>query len=172
MWPFVDRYIQRAGNVGCCNWRYPSMVKQAELMWAEKWSTRSGEREYGHNRVVSTRPRSPLTPRAHVGSNPDPPSFVMGSPYSPYTPTHPHHLAFWWISFANHLWKFLQMPYFKLFIYFFKLKELLLSQIILCPIILFWRQRLHFILFLLNNLQKLHLLCHSVFVSSFILVGV
>lgn len=62
------------------------MVKQAELMWAEKGSTRSGERECGHNGVVSSRPRSPLTPRAHVGSNPGPPSFVMGSPYSPYTP--------------------------------------------------------------------------------------
>ena len=32
----VDRYIQRAGKVGCCNWRYHSMVKQAELMWAER----------------------------------------------------------------------------------------------------------------------------------------
>ncbi|KAM3740073.1 hypothetical protein ACB098_08G071900 [Castanea mollissima] len=77
---FSQRYIQKAGT--------------AELMWAEKGPRRSGERGYGHNGVVSSRPRSPMTPRTHVGSNPDPPSFVMGSPYSPYTPTHPHHLAF------------------------------------------------------------------------------
>ena len=85
----VDMYIQRAGKVG-----YPSMVKQAELMWAEKGPRRSGERGSGHNGVESSRLRSPMTPRAHVGSNPDQSSFVMGSPYSPYTPTHPHHLAF------------------------------------------------------------------------------
>ncbi|KAK7853352.1 hypothetical protein CFP56_036171 [Quercus suber] len=69
----VDRYIQRAGKVGCCNWRYPSMVKQVELMWAEKEPRRSGKRGSGHNGVVSSRPRSPMNPRAHVGSNPDPP---------------------------------------------------------------------------------------------------
>ncbi|KAF3968863.1 hypothetical protein CMV_007296 [Castanea mollissima] len=79
----------------CSNYVY--MLRNrclAELMWAEKGPRRSGERGYGHNGVVSSRPRSPMTPRTHVGSNPDPPSFVMGSPYSPYTPTHPHHLAF------------------------------------------------------------------------------
>nr|POE59999.1 hypothetical protein CFP56_03593 [Quercus suber] len=58
-------YIQRAGKVGCCNWRYPSMVKQVELMWAEKEPRRSGKRGSGHNGVVSSRPRSPMNPRAH-----------------------------------------------------------------------------------------------------------
>uniref|UniRef100_A0A2N9J3U2 Uncharacterized protein n=1 Tax=Fagus sylvatica TaxID=28930 RepID=A0A2N9J3U2_FAGSY len=89
---FSQRYIQRAGKVGCWIWRYPSMLKQAELMWAEKGPRRT-DRRYGHNGMMSSRPRSPMTPRAHVDNNP--PSFVMGSPYSPYssTPTH-HHLPF------------------------------------------------------------------------------
>ncbi|KAK7853351.1 extra-large guanine nucleotide-binding protein 1 [Quercus suber] len=42
-------------KVGCCNWRYPSMVKQVELMWAEKEPRRSGKRGSGHNGVVSSR---------------------------------------------------------------------------------------------------------------------
>ncbi|KAJ7964321.1 extra-large guanine nucleotide-binding protein 3-like [Quillaja saponaria] len=44
---FSHRYIERAGKVGCCSWRYPSMMKQAELKWAEKGPRRSGERGYG-----------------------------------------------------------------------------------------------------------------------------
>ncbi|XP_048227094.1 uncharacterized protein LOC8281997 [Ricinus communis] len=89
---FSQRYIQRAGMVGCCS-RYPSTVKQAELKWAEKGPRRSGDRAYGHNSMMS-RSRSPVNPRttptrAHVNSNP--PSFVSGSPYSPYS-THHHHL--------------------------------------------------------------------------------
>ncbi|XP_040991996.1 uncharacterized protein LOC121238953 [Juglans microcarpa x Juglans regia] len=93
---FSQRYIQRAGKVGWC-WGYPSMVKPAELKWAEKGPKRSDERAYdthGHvrsGRVMSRSPRSPITPRAHAGSNS--PSFVAGSPYTVHTPTH-HHLPF------------------------------------------------------------------------------
>ncbi|XP_058073278.1 uncharacterized protein LOC131222279 [Magnolia sinica] len=82
---FSQRYIQRAGKVGCCS-RYPSIVKQQELKWAEKGPRKSGERRHGRSGMVS-RSASPVIPRtptrAHVSS---PPSFVMGSPFSHHHP--------------------------------------------------------------------------------------
>ncbi|KAL5710037.1 hypothetical protein ACHQM5_020649 [Ranunculus cassubicifolius] len=93
---FSQRYIHRAGNLGCCGTgyfaRYPSLVKQQELKWAEKGPRRSrGERGYDRSGMVS-RSRSPVTPRTptrtHVSSGPN--SFAMSSQFSPYTPTHPH----------------------------------------------------------------------------------
>ncbi|KAF5744441.1 hypothetical protein HS088_TW07G00012 [Tripterygium wilfordii] len=112
---FSQRYINKAGKVGCWS-RYPAMVKQAELKWAEKGPRRSGERgSYSRSRVIMSRSMDPPTrPRPHRGSgtrnppnsfvNPsspyspnyatrNPPPFVTPpSPYSPYTtPTH-HHL--------------------------------------------------------------------------------
>ncbi|CAA3016183.1 Hypothetical predicted protein [Olea europaea subsp. europaea] len=94
---FSQRYIQRAGNVGCCM-GYPSKVKQQELKWAEKGPRRSGENRYGaggRSGMVSTS-RSPMTPRTptRAYSPSTPPSFVMGSPYSPYSPTTHHALPF------------------------------------------------------------------------------
>ncbi|THG20058.1 hypothetical protein TEA_025487 [Camellia sinensis var. sinensis] len=95
------RYIQRAGQTGCCmKFRYPSMVMQQELKWAEKGPRRSGERRYGsttHSTMMS-RSRSPITPRtptrAHSHGGPaETPSFVMNSPYSAYSPTN-HPLPF------------------------------------------------------------------------------
>ncbi|KAF5954565.1 hypothetical protein HYC85_007421 [Camellia sinensis] len=96
-----NRYIQRAGQTGCCmKFRYPSMVMQQELKWAEKGPRRSGERRYGsttHSTMMS-RSRSPITPRtptrAHSHGGPaETPSFVMNSPYSAYSPTN-HPLPF------------------------------------------------------------------------------
>lgn len=88
-----DRYIQRAGNVGCCM-GYPSTVKQQELKWAEKGPRKSGENRYGQSMMVS-RSRSPIrrpaTPTSLSPSNP--PSFVMSSAYSPYSPSK-HHMPF------------------------------------------------------------------------------
>ncbi|XP_028056651.1 uncharacterized protein LOC114260680 [Camellia sinensis] len=98
---FSERYIQRAGQTGCCmKFRYPSMVMQQELKWAEKGPRRSGERRYGsttHSTMMS-RSRSPITPRtptrAHSHGGPaETPSFVMNSPYSAYSPTN-HPLPF------------------------------------------------------------------------------
>ncbi|KAJ0006902.1 hypothetical protein Pint_30610 [Pistacia integerrima] len=90
---FSQRYIKRAGKVGCCS-RYPNTVKQAELKWAEKGPRRSGDRAYGRSTNMMSRSRSPVTPRtpttAHIGGF-GTPSFVAASPYSPYTPNH-HHL--------------------------------------------------------------------------------
>ncbi|KAG8371577.1 hypothetical protein BUALT_Bualt13G0102400 [Buddleja alternifolia] len=84
---FSQRYIKKAGSVGCCM-GYPSTVKQQELKWAERGPRRSGENAYGHSVMVSrTRsPRTPTTPtRAHQHSPTNPPSFVASSPYSPYS---------------------------------------------------------------------------------------
>ncbi|XP_030464448.2 uncharacterized protein LOC115683926 [Syzygium oleosum] len=97
---FSQRYIQRAGQIGCCS-RYPSIVKQAELKWAEKGPRRNAERAYGHgggrSHMVSGS-RSPVTPRTPTRAHPsstgintsNPPSFV----YSPYSPHSHHHLPF------------------------------------------------------------------------------
>ncbi|CAN0901685.1 hypothetical protein LINGRAHAP2_LOCUS21560 [Linum grandiflorum] len=79
-----------AGVVGCCS-RYPARVKQEELKWAEKGPRRSGERAYGsqHRNLKSgsSTPMmaSPMTPSRN------PPSYLMGSPYSPYSSS-AHHL--------------------------------------------------------------------------------
>ncbi|KAK4419809.1 hypothetical protein Salat_2393800 [Sesamum alatum] len=86
---FSQRYIQKAGNVGCCM-GYSSTVKQQELKWAEKGPRRSGENRYSNMSMMASRTRSPVVPttpsRPHSASNP--PSFVMSSPYSP-TSHHP-----------------------------------------------------------------------------------
>ncbi|KAL6204276.1 hypothetical protein ACLB2K_021544 [Fragaria x ananassa] len=97
---FSQRYIQRAGKVGCWS-RYPSEVKQAELKWAEKGPRRNDiNGRYGRSTVRTPRSRSPVTPRTprtpirgHVPSSPGPNSFVTSSSYSPYSPAH-HHLPF------------------------------------------------------------------------------
>ncbi|WCJ34957.1 hypothetical protein M5689_016233 [Euphorbia peplus] len=88
---FSQRYIQRAGKVGCCS-GYVSTVKQAELKWAEKGPRRSGEKAYGQgqSRMMSTS-RSPMNQRSPFNNINNPPSFVSTSSYSPYTPRH-HHL--------------------------------------------------------------------------------
>ncbi|GAA0144896.1 hypothetical protein LIER_05218 [Lithospermum erythrorhizon] len=85
---FSQRYIQKAGQMGCCM-GYPNTVKQEELKWAERGPRRSREKRYGQS---SIRPRSPspMTPRSpssqiHTAGNT--PSFVMNSPYSPYSHT-------------------------------------------------------------------------------------
>ncbi|RZC82566.1 hypothetical protein C5167_045355 [Papaver somniferum] len=106
---FSQRYIQKAGEIGCCA-GYSSTVKQQELIWAEKGPRRNGDhhrREHGgggghdlnSNSMMTsaTKPRvsrspSPVRAAAYVASNPPP--FVMGSPFSAsYTPTH-HHIPF------------------------------------------------------------------------------
>ncbi|XP_024160170.1 uncharacterized protein LOC112167386 isoform X2 [Rosa chinensis] len=97
---FSQRYIQKAGKVGCCS-RYPSAVKQAELKWAEKGPRRyGGNGPYGHSTMGTPRSKSPVTPRtprtpirAHAPPSPGPNSFVTSSSYSPYSPSH-HHLPF------------------------------------------------------------------------------
>ncbi|XP_071917571.1 uncharacterized protein [Coffea arabica] len=105
---FGHRYIERAGQMGCCM-GYPSLVKQQELKWAEKGPRGSGENRYSRSGMVST-PRSPAprTPNRgrnnhHAGSNNNNPasfvgnaqsSFVMGSPYSPYYSPTNHPLPF------------------------------------------------------------------------------
>ncbi|KAK1312810.1 hypothetical protein QJS10_CPA07g01304 [Acorus calamus] len=82
---FSQRYIQKAGKVGCCCSRYSSMVKQQELMWAEKGPRRAGERRYGRSEAygpsgVVSRSRSPVTPvRAHYGGTASPTSFVAST---------------------------------------------------------------------------------------------
>ncbi|KAM1602141.1 hypothetical protein ACFX1Z_028885 [Malus domestica] len=90
---FSQRYIQRAGKVGCCS-RYPSSVKQAELKWAEKGPRRSaGNGGYGRSSMTLPRSKSPMTPmtprtpnRGHASG---PNSFVVN-----YSPSHRHHLPF------------------------------------------------------------------------------
>ncbi|KAL5757119.1 hypothetical protein ACOSQ2_021865 [Xanthoceras sorbifolium] len=91
---FSQRYIRRAGNVGCWS-RYPSTVIQAELRWAEKGPRRSGERAYGGGgggrSVMMSRSRSPVpgTPNMAHASGHNTPSFVSSSPYAPYiNPSH------------------------------------------------------------------------------------
>lgn len=89
---WANRYIERAGGIGCCFSSYPKRVRQVELNWADKGPRRSGERAYNRSGVMSTS-RSPISsPRSpamvHLGSNPN--SFVMNSSYSPYSPAHLH----------------------------------------------------------------------------------
>ncbi|TKY56608.1 B3 domain-containing transcription repressor VAL2 [Spatholobus suberectus] len=81
---FSQRYIERAGKVGCCSWRYPKTLKQVELKCAEKGPRRSGR--YGHSGMANSRSRSPVIPRrTHaIGSNEH--SFVMSSSFSPFSP--------------------------------------------------------------------------------------
>ncbi|KAI3749804.1 hypothetical protein L2E82_20420 [Cichorium intybus] len=96
---FSQRYIHRAGNVGCLSSNlngYPSGVKKQELKWAEKGPRRSGQNMYNKS-VMMSNTRSPLgTPRTpnRAQFTSGPPSFVTTPEYSPYgTPTR-HHLPF------------------------------------------------------------------------------
>ncbi|XP_057772567.1 uncharacterized protein LOC130992094 [Salvia miltiorrhiza] len=68
---FSQRYINKAGNVGCCL-GYPSTVKQQELKWAEKGPRTRPEAAHGHRTTGL-----PPTPTSHHHS-PNPPS----SPYA------------------------------------------------------------------------------------------
>ncbi|CAI9300961.1 unnamed protein product [Lactuca saligna] len=96
---FSQRYIHRAGNVGCwssCFNGYPNSVKIQELKWAERGPRRSGQNMYNKSAMMSTQ-KSPLgTPRtpnrAHFTSGP--PSFVTTPEYSPYGTPSRHHLPF------------------------------------------------------------------------------
>ncbi|KAL8055847.1 hypothetical protein ABFX02_04G081400 [Erythranthe guttata] len=103
---FSQRYIHKAGNVGCCM-GYRSGMKQQELKWAEKGPRRSGtytdQNRYrcgGNSTAMMTSsisrspvgPATPRTPRSPRNiSNSTPNSFVMSSPYSPYSPSINHH---------------------------------------------------------------------------------
>ncbi|XP_009625491.1 uncharacterized protein [Nicotiana tomentosiformis] len=74
---FSQRYIKRAGEMGCCM-GYPSRVKQQELIWAEKGPRRVVA---GQSSMMMSTSRSPSPIMAHS---------LMGSPYSPYSSS-PHH---------------------------------------------------------------------------------
>nr|GLL30882.1 uncharacterized protein LOC111377188 [Ipomoea trifida] len=90
---FSQRYIQRAGQMGCCM-GYPSIVKQQELKWAEKGPKRSGDSRSGRSGAIS-RSRSPDQTSLTIAHSRSPtPSFGMDSPYSPYTPTRHYPLPF------------------------------------------------------------------------------
>ncbi|KAL2317370.1 hypothetical protein Fmac_031246 [Flemingia macrophylla] len=80
---FSQRYIERAGKVGCCGWRYPKTLKQAELKCAEKGPRRSGKHGHTHHSGIPT-PRSP-SPHHHVITSNEH-SFVMSSSFSPFSP--------------------------------------------------------------------------------------
>ncbi|KAL1541032.1 hypothetical protein AAHA92_25302 [Salvia divinorum] len=72
---FSQRYINKAGNVGCCL-GYPSTVKQQELEWAEKGLRTRGDATHCHRPTVA--------PSSHYHT-PNPPS-------SPYSNTSHHFL--------------------------------------------------------------------------------
>ncbi|RDX80826.1 hypothetical protein CR513_38570, partial [Mucuna pruriens] len=81
---FSQRYIERAGKVGCCSWRYPNTLKQVELKCAEKGPRRSGK--YGHSGMATPRSRSPISPRRTHAIASNEHSFVMSSTFSPFSP--------------------------------------------------------------------------------------
>ncbi|XP_027368468.1 uncharacterized protein LOC113874445 [Abrus precatorius] len=84
---FSQRYIERAGKIGCCGWRYPRTLKQVELKCAEKGPRRNGR--YGHRGMAtSSRSRSPITPRSTHPIGPNEHSFVMSSSFSSFSPHH------------------------------------------------------------------------------------
>ncbi|KAG6401351.1 hypothetical protein SASPL_138205 [Salvia splendens] len=76
---FSQRYINKAGNVGCCL-GYPSTVKQQELEWAEKGPRTRGDATHRHRTTVAPT----MTPSSHHHT-PNPPS-------SPYSNTSHHFL--------------------------------------------------------------------------------
>ncbi|KAL2333076.1 hypothetical protein Fmac_014289 [Flemingia macrophylla] len=80
---FSQRYLERAGMIGFCSWRYPSTLKHVELKWAEK-----GPRRSGHHGMTSTRLRTPRGPHSIAYTEP---SFVMSETRSPIS-AHHHHL--------------------------------------------------------------------------------
>ncbi|XP_076911001.1 uncharacterized protein LOC143609188 [Bidens hawaiensis] len=97
---FSQRYIHRAGDVGCwstCFGGYPNGVKLQELKWAEEGPRRSGENKYNRS-VMMSHSRSPLgAPRTPNGSHivaSGPPSYVTTPEYSPYVTPSRHHLPF------------------------------------------------------------------------------
>ncbi|CAL5202683.1 unnamed protein product [Lathyrus oleraceus] len=85
---FSQRYIERAGLLGCLNWRYPSTLKQTELKWAEKGSRKNGDKGYGHHQSRPTTPTTPTSPFSIASSEA---SYAMSATYSPFTPHHHHH---------------------------------------------------------------------------------
>ncbi|XP_058744730.1 uncharacterized protein LOC131617462 [Vicia villosa] len=96
---FSQRYIERAGKVGCCNWRYPITMKQVEMICAEKGPRRSRgshtqsgvttPRSHTQSGVTTPRSKSPITPRSpHAIGNSNEHSFVMSSSFSPFSPHH------------------------------------------------------------------------------------
>ncbi|XP_061346461.1 uncharacterized protein LOC133292102 [Gastrolobium bilobum] len=85
---FSQRYIERAGVIGCCSWRYPSTLKDTELKWAEKGPRKNSDRGYGHHGIASSRPRTPTSPRSPLAIVGNEPSFVMSASYT----FSPHHL--------------------------------------------------------------------------------
>ncbi|KAG2391423.1 uncharacterized protein HKW66_Vig0128160 [Vigna angularis] len=81
---FSHRYIERAGKVGCCSWRYPKTLKQVELKCAEKGPRKSGR--YGHVGMAHSRSRSPVSPRRNHGVASNEHSFINSSSFSPFSP--------------------------------------------------------------------------------------
>ncbi|KAL5102230.1 hypothetical protein RYX36_006557 [Vicia faba] len=85
---FSQRYIERAGKVGCCNWRYPITMKQVELICAEKGPRRS-RRSHTQSGVTTPRSKSPIAPRSpHAIGNSNEHSFALSSSFSPFSPHH------------------------------------------------------------------------------------
>ncbi|KAG9441915.1 hypothetical protein H6P81_017769 [Aristolochia fimbriata] len=91
---FSQRYIKKAGEVGCCM-GYPSTMKQREMRWAEMGPRRRGERRYGvSGGGLMSRSRSPVMPRTtpptwvHVNGSAT--SFVTSGTFSPTA----HHIPF------------------------------------------------------------------------------
>nr|AFK49323.1 unknown [Medicago truncatula] len=82
---FSQRYIERAGLLGCLSWRYPSTLKQSELKWAEKGPRRNGDKGYGHQ----SRPTTPTTPRSPLSiASSSEATYAMSAAYSPFSPHH------------------------------------------------------------------------------------
>lgn len=91
-WKWIIRYIQRAGEVGCCYSRYPSTVRQAELKWAEKGPRRNGEKGFDRSILMTQSlahpTRSPMIPS--MGHTPRSPMTPSGA-QPPMTPSRAHH---------------------------------------------------------------------------------
>nr|CAD1828888.1 unnamed protein product [Ananas comosus var. bracteatus] len=87
---FSQRYIERAGKMGCC-WQYPGEVKLQELIWAEKGPRRSGERRGRADGVSRSMLGTPTRSRPSVSRSPmimmvpgTPRSFVSTTSLSSY----------------------------------------------------------------------------------------
>ncbi|CAJ1960594.1 unnamed protein product [Sphenostylis stenocarpa] len=85
---FSQRYIERAGVVGCCSWRYPSTLKHVELSWSEKGPRKRGDRGYGHS-MATSRPRTPTSRRTPLSIASTEASFVMSATHCPFS-AHQH----------------------------------------------------------------------------------
>ncbi|XP_039132684.1 uncharacterized protein LOC120269415 [Dioscorea cayenensis subsp. rotundata] len=65
---FSERYIHKAGEMGCYCWKYPNNVRSQELKWAEKGPRRGRERRPERSGMAS-RPMSPMmTPGGMPGT--------------------------------------------------------------------------------------------------------